>query len=550
MNTLKKIFFCCVIIVNILNINIAQFKPPLRPFEKIQYNGLNPVFHTINFDPTIVGDSTDGYNFFLAKPFVNCNDLIKDDYLFTVTYRGGITTGNGTYIQKIHLSTGEVVWQTYFGIGSDDRAEYARLLSFNDEGNLEVISQVYPGPPSRESGPTLYGYMLFSKRIYDQTDGNLLYFEKPDENDKSLLPSLFSLIFSYNVFMKEGNQVRFFESRWDSITKEVFVYSALINPKTKISDNIHKTKTKYNTTYFSHTINKVDDDTYFRIEIKDTTKQVVFRSFDKELNQIKENISNKLNFRFINSISVVDYNSENQTVLCELYLQSQSLFEEDTVHLLVFDLQANLLKSYRVPAIYTWTYNVLEWSDLDNIKLIARQIYYYDDGDCNVALDLLSSDKDSFNVYKSYFPSDPLRTTGSYYKLYETETHVLLQWRERSLFRGQWYCERDIHSSAISYVLVKKEDLGIRTSTYNIEEHKISLYPNPAFNSLTLDFNTTYDGIVEIKNTAGTTFLSHTVENSLISEIDISNVPSGMYIIHFTPSKNNISIKSMKFVKL
>ncbi len=59
-------FFFYARILSIPTSANAQYEHPSVPFEEIEFVDLKPLWTYVAYDPTIVGDSCDGFNFFLS----------------------------------------------------------------------------------------------------------------------------------------------------------------------------------------------------------------------------------------------------------------------------------------------------------------------------------------------------------------------------------------------------------------------------------------------------------------------------------------------------
>jgi hypothetical protein len=81
--------------------------------------------------------------------------------------------------------------------------------------------------------------------------------------------------------------------------------------------------------------------------------------------------------------------------------------------------------------------------------------------------------------------------------------------------------------------------------TNNNKHNEITLFPNPAHNSLNLSTGG-YMGTVLIYDYVGKKIFEAKTENPNNTEINISNLPQGLYIVEFT---NHIKSHKMKFIK-
>lgn len=83
-------------------------------------------------------------------------------------------------------------------------------------------------------------------------------------------------------------------------------------------------------------------------------------------------------------------------------------------------------------------------------------------------------------------------------------------------------------------------------SKINRGENVLSVYPNPAQERITIDFNNEVSGQLMLRTILGNVVLSNPVNNQTTAELDLFNLKSGVYFVEFY-SGNNKQVK--KFVK-
>ncbi len=74
--------------------------------------------------------------------------------------------------------------------------------------------------------------------------------------------------------------------------------------------------------------------------------------------------------------------------------------------------------------------------------------------------------------------------------------------------------------------------------------HDMTIYPNPAFSSITIESLTTpsQNSFISISNTSGQQLITQEISN-LRTEIDISNLPAGIYIVKLQSGKGIVTQK-------
>ncbi len=195
---------------------VAQTLLPRRPYESISFVDVHPDWYKTFFDSTTISlDTMDGYNI-MIKP-TDIPDIIDGGYMYSVVYLRNLYEMIGTYICKRDLSTGETIWLTRYGLVDNPRQEIARNMFINQNGNLEVFSQLKPNPLGTEPW-WLVGFQNFkhTKRIYDVSDGSLLFYDHPDYNDVGYFVSNFNYFNRSSTFFREDEKWRCIQMFKDS----------------------------------------------------------------------------------------------------------------------------------------------------------------------------------------------------------------------------------------------------------------------------------------------------------------------------------------------
>ena len=79
--------------------------------------------------------------------------------------------------------------------------------------------------------------------------------------------------------------------------------------------------------------------------------------------------------------------------------------------------------------------------------------------------------------------------------------------------------------------------------TYNDNNIKLSLYPNPTRKFLTINTDQPFSGQFSLINISGIDIMNYQVENSRKSQIDLSTLPNGIYFLH-TIKKGKIIVRA------
>jgi sulfur relay (sulfurtransferase) DsrF/TusC family protein len=548
----NKLFLILVFTVFLSNnFGYAQYQNPIRPFKKINYQSLNFDWHYTSYDPLIIGDTCDGYNFFMSKPFTNCNELIDGDYLIHAQYRNGLNKLNGTYIEKINVKTGKLIWTKYYGIGINDKAEFARLIKFDKDKNIEILSQLDPDSPSKVNSSLFLNKLLFTKRIYNSNNGELLEYIKPDFSDLDLLQSDFNIISYPNEFYNENDKIRYFAFKVDTtiLPPKQYQISSIITQQSKKSNTVEfRWDHKYTRTYFPTKPFKLDDSTYLMLEIIPLENKIVFFLVDGEFNIVAEYQSEKIELKEIYNLFIKGFNPINKTLLLENRVQSDQIFGNELVYLMVLDLEAKTKAIKKIPSQISQNFGVLDWKDFNNIKICGSAWHRFDNGRLQTTLNVYNSKADSFELNKQFLSKDSLRLAGAIDVYYENEDKIVIKWREQSLYESGNFFLLDWQSSAISLVSIDKASLGILSSVKIETSLPVNLYPNPTNNFAKLDYGLNFTGNVTILNVQGQKIMEREIFNAQFVDLDIQVLPVGIFYI-LSKTTNGTTFKSIKMIK-
>ncbi|MBK9254661.1 MAG: T9SS type A sorting domain-containing protein [Saprospiraceae bacterium] len=526
----------------------SQFKQPIRPFEQINFPELNTVWQTTSFDSGIIGDTCDGYNFFSDFPFTDLNYLIDENFIFRVLIQRGTSYRNGTYLEKINIHTGQLMWQKYYGVGVDAFREFGVLIYFNEDNNIEVISQLFPFTHSPT--PIVFTNMVFTKRIYDYNTGALLSFEKPDFDDSDLIKSIYSLHNS-NSFYKEKNDegFRYFYGKRDSVTLESIRVNAVIRNQTKKSEiRENYLYYKYEQTLFPNKPYRISDDSFLILEVISSLNKVVFRYTDADYNILDEFISDSFDPTDISNLFIDDYNPENKTILLINRIRPTDPFDDVKVELYVFNESAELLRRIKLPVRYSPNFKVIHWKNIDDIKVLSHSFSRDQSNNLYAGLDLLKSYEDTMHLSKRFIPTDSLRFVAPSKVIKEFDDKILLLWREQTMYKNNGFSYlHDDHASAFSLIMLNKTVFDITSSNQEVGEYYFEVFPNPVSNLLTISYGDMISGRVILKDLSGRTMLQEELTNVDLVRIDLSSFPSGMY---FLITEDTIGKKKYKVKKV
>jgi len=108
-------------------------------------------------------------------------------------------------------------------------------------------------------------------------------------------------------------------------------------------------------------------------------------------------------------------------------------------------------------------------------------------------------------------------------------------------FGGFQIDELQFYSRILDENVLSNEDVSISEFT---------MYPNPARDNIKIQSKTSYEEIeVRVVNATGQIVKSFTYSNPSLVEIDVNDLPAGIYLIELIPSQNKLHRDSLKFIK-
>jgi hypothetical protein len=530
MKTTKTLLWIPIFIWSI--IASAQIRIlPQRPYEKLTFEGLHPVWHETCFDATFIGgDTCNGYNLFERSFYEEA--LFEYPYFYKIHHRWGLSQANGTYIQKRHIETGQLIWQTYYGLPVDDRQEFGRLLYLNEQNQLEVIS-LLKRSAYKTPGDGLTSFITIpSKRIYDKQTGHLLFADLPDVNDTTLFQTNFSVWKNYNKFIrKNSDSLTFYDL--EVILNNGWFFNHIFSKlqiHTKKNDVVKKV-IKGNDGITLENLIKIHENEYLIVETGSDSGQAIFMYFDGEFNLKEQHFSDFIGIN-IKSLIFRSYDPVRNTILLT-YRHLPNGKDPTPQDLIVLDRQGNILRRATLDAYYKDTYGILSGSDHNEIQVLASGINSDENKRWFTYMDVLDWNEDGFHVTKRYHAQDSLRIFADLQIFQVTPDHYLINWWERSFYYDQYDAIRfDIFSSAISWIYIKASDL-ITVNTKDIENSfPCKVYPVPALDRLHIEFDTPVKGTIMIYDMAGRFIQSIPVDNLQKTEADVSFLTQGSYVLY------------------
>ena len=565
---MKNLFLVTTLCVQFM---VLQAQPqlrllPYRPFESMNFAGFNPDWYSVNFDPSIVSDSCDGYNYFNI-PY-NLMDIIDGDAFYTIDLKGAVwDVFGGTYVSKKSLVTGALIWRKTYGLSDTSRQEVAVTSYLNEDGNLEVIGMLKTTPYIRlnnipiQSNPR----MILTKRIFDAENGDLLYYNNPDYNDPSLERVRFSYFGRSNPLFREGkDKIRKFDGIYlDTIDYKKAYVSTLLDPSNKFSVISRDTlpvvykAINYGDIVMTDLPSRIGENEYLFTEkiLENGAYKVFLRYTDSELNILGEYLSDVIN-QEVNFLSLRRV-SDDKTKL--LFTNNVNIFDpsgERRYDILITDRQGRVLNQARIDTKYDINYDVIEWNEDNSLKLMATTYYLVTENSLYHQLEVLGIDaQGKVEIEKSYVSTDSLRSIITPIVTKMPNNKYLVRFRESTVYKMPPYGSivPDYYSKAISHMLVDGSYFGISTGTSNViveDPIRIEISPTIATDRIHIAINQPYSGSILIRSLDGRIHYQATLVKAKEEEIQIDQLENGIYFITFSDKSNQNGITTLKFIKM
>ena len=150
---------------------IGQVKLPEVPYEKTEYVGLNPMWYETCNDSTFMSNRMDGYNHFRpgdVKPIIH-----NDKIYMTFNINESSDPFYGNYLQCRDLKTGQLIWQYLMGVRESGHQEGIRMVYFDENERLIVITQIKKGVFDSNNNVYFHEDVILGKRIFNAENGEL-----------------------------------------------------------------------------------------------------------------------------------------------------------------------------------------------------------------------------------------------------------------------------------------------------------------------------------------------------------------------------------------
>lgn len=539
---MKLLIFSFLIYYSILS---AQFLHPRMPYERIQYSGLNPLWHETSYDATMNGDSLDGYNQFYTTLRRNDEIFYNDMVIIPSTCRSPYGY-SGAYLECRSIKDGQLLWQQRYSLIENDHVEFLAMMYIDESERLVVIGHKEKVPFRRNEFYNYVQNMVLTKRIYNLYTGELLSYTHRDYNDPLAFPTADSPLRksgSSRVF-KEHENLRYIESYNESGIR--YVKSCLLDHTGALLSNIDTMVVPYYRLNFN--FEQLHPDTLLEVEMNVDERVLYFRYLSPKLKLYYEIASDTLEFSPANM--TLEKISEDKTKILFSNLIQESGSPSEHFELLSFDLKGRKLKSGFMENTIQ-SFHAIEWEDeSDKFIVVGSEFKEIND-----------TTRSTFQVYKlgpnkykerikEFVSSDPYRSSFVVSCKKVDDSNYYLRLREIAWY-GSQILFRDRHAVAYSQMIIPMMNLTLTTSTNDdiSSDYDVDIFPNPSQDYCVVGFNYPFSGTMDLIDINGKFVLRQNFNFESNISIDISHLISGVYYLNFYNSNGKV-LTSKKLLKI
>lgn len=523
---------------------------PRAPFERLEFNDFEPEWMVDVFDSTLVRlDTFNGYNSIeITRRGLGVSK--HDDKIFRFNNIRGYDY-LGFIVTCIDDHTGDVVWSKVIDTSYFNRQMAPFYQNFDSNGNLVIIGfrKIVPYS-SKDRAWTFAEPCKIFKLVLDGRDGSIIAYHSPESNQN--IP--FSA-FSGNTFMdffnyKPNGGIDFLYRKVNpSPLANFYVISGTID---SLGSMVFLDSLEYHpkgtSIYRSNYAQK--DGHYFFLEEDLNQRTMHLVEMDVSLKEV--NRFQPQNFIFNSQLPFpLRYTDDYM-----FFIQGYEVNDKQGYYLYRYDYTGQLLDFYDVENQFISKYNtnsfIFDYDDISG-KLLIYSCMADDDYRTKTSqwyMDITLYNGETYDLRKRIEVKNKNRTIWPlFYPRYHDEENIYL-----STYAGLSYYKDDGQSfpgfvssqSDFSVAILKmsRASLGLGTTktTELATQNHLKLYPNPTTGIVTIDHLDT-PSKVEIYDLNGS--LVQSVHN-VTSEVNIDNLPSGIYILNIMNHQINERHKIIK----
>ena len=522
-----KSIFTLIYLLIILN-GYSQTGLPVRPYEKIQYTGINPVWHETCYDSLWKdGKYLDGYNHYRLSTNITFNSYVTDkDHIYLAIKQNGPYGVYGGYVECRSIKDGKMVWRHSFGVFDGGHVEIPKWISLENED--VVLYSFTKRTPFNMSDSEYMTDLILTKRVYNKVTGEQLAVKRGDYDDKNIKNFRhFNFTFLDSYFFKDKDGMRCIENDYYSLdtTWNVTYKSYALDDDSRI---MAVDSARFNSVSYKN-IFQIHPDTLLLVEFTDegdnrmrlnylspTLKKYYSVLMDHQFDHYP--VFSEVMMYSIEKRKFVIHNERN-LLPPNRYLEVYVVGFDGTVHSKHFFTE-------RTNANFCY----LEWEDGE----VVFMDFKYDRKDTTAVSTLNVFTKNEFEprkIIKSFRSTDDRRSARPIGVFYEDEDHYLINFNERA-YKVNYETNTLVldDAAAMSHMLISKKELGLGSVSVSDEKNNdVMLYPNPAMGQIHISHTGIEVHQVTLTDISGREVLRD-VGGADITSLSTAHLPSGWYV--------------------
>lgn len=512
----------------------------IRPYGKIDLQGIQPVWYETLFDSSLIHEKSDGYSSISTTNRIE--PIFQGNNVYTIHEVLNTNKGfhGGAIIQKRNIDTGSAEWSVLYDLNSQPYPEIPFKMYLSDGKYLHVHGYRNRIDAKPEFFPFLYfptDSCLLTYRKIDIETGKVLEFYTPEENDENAVLTIASLnphsIFSDLLFTKHPDEFIYWERR--SIWNETIHFQKVNKYGLALSgiDSV-KLSTPINS---SINIEQLNADTIVHIGFNNVDQKINLFYYNNQF-QVLDSLELKNfpgKFRIYTYAKIVD----NQFVVIRTFNQQ---FDSYRYLDAVYDMKGNLLDYFELTSFGFIQY----WSNFDKLrqKIIVMSSLLHKDPLRYIATLYETDGQGGLQSIHEFIPTDSLKTIGGLY-LYPVNTDkMLVYFDEGEMYINEFGQPRfDNYANASSLMLFNAADIGLNTVSSQdteFEDTTMLVFPNPGHNHVTLTWKLPKTGNLAAYNILGNKIYQQELIEADYTHMQTATWPPGAYIFVLTDGASGV----------
>lgn len=430
----------------------SQSKHPRIPYEPLEFIGLDYLWYEQLHSDAKESDICDGYNNYKNAP-LNIDPIIHNDRIYFVwSIKDALSTEYGVRIECRSLDNGKVVWYQEYELPDNEKLEYARFLSIEDDKLVYIgLKRV---TDYLEDGLADFFYTSLDTRMvyrtFDLENGDEIERIEPDMDDQTLEVLTANILTDrqYAYFNFDGNNIRYTCRHQKYPTDSIITFSL-----NKDGRRISQVDTIITSEFLQVNckMQRIENDYNFEVREyrEDSTGSIIFNTYNSAMELVESVEADTLGI-IDNWLGLLNVN-EDRVVLSNLVVNSP--FEVKQYEIGLYERSGALIKQGSLVGLddYLDHFEPINWETGEDIYLIAtayRISSPFEGSILSNFMDILkSNDSGSFDIVKRYELENGLRYPQVLKVTSLSKGRFLLNLWETNIFQNGSIFEVDWHAN-------------------------------------------------------------------------------------------------------